>query len=448
MANVFRTVIRIITCIALLICPMPTEKKCEAEFNGTFLQSWMSSYWDDERWQDEIGAMKEAGIKYLIIQDVANKASDGTWTVYYNSNLDTFSGATFGAADVVESALRNCSGSGIKVMIGLGLYDEWWTKSGFGKDYSELCNVSADMIEEIYNKYVSKYPDAFYGWYFTPEMSNGPLVKLSSPFIAKGVNVIIDAIERTDADAPLLLSPFFSQYGANPGIESAKLFWASFIKSVNFREHDIFCPQDAVGAGWTIEENLVNVWRMYSDAVKLSGKSIRLWANVENFTSAVAKSNTTGITTPLVTENTQDVTATLDRLVKQMDIASRYAENIITFSYNHYYSPVYVDPMFHNTYVDYLKHGHVLESEAPTAPTDLGFSVDGDGNTVVNWQASTDNFGVAYYRICADGKFLTRCEYNEDTAAVIENAQSGTVYSITAYDAAGNASQAAEIVYQ
>ena len=48
MARVFRTVIRIITCIALIICPMP-EKKCEAEFNGTFLQSWMSSSWDDGR---------------------------------------------------------------------------------------------------------------------------------------------------------------------------------------------------------------------------------------------------------------------------------------------------------------------------------------------------------------------------------------------------------------
>ena len=43
-------------------------------------------------------------------------------------------------------------------MVGLGLYDEWWTKSGFGKDYSELCNVSADMIEEIYNKYVQNIP--------------------------------------------------------------------------------------------------------------------------------------------------------------------------------------------------------------------------------------------------------------------------------------------------
>lgn len=57
MARIFRTVIRIITCIALIICPMP-EKKCEAEFNGTFLQSWMSSSWDDGRWQEEIGAMK------------------------------------------------------------------------------------------------------------------------------------------------------------------------------------------------------------------------------------------------------------------------------------------------------------------------------------------------------------------------------------------------------
>lgn len=230
MARIFRTVIRIITCIALIICPMP-EKKCEAEFNGTFLQSWMSSSWDDGRWQEEIGAMKEAGIKYLIIQDVVHKASDGTWTVYYNSELDTFKDAAFGASDVVEAALRNCAGSGIKVMVGLGLYDEWWTKSGFGKDYGELCDVSADMIEEIYGRYISKYPDAFGGWYFTPEMSNGPLVKLSSAFIAKGVNVIIDAIERTDANAPLLLSPFFAQYGANPGIESAKIFWTSFIRS-------------------------------------------------------------------------------------------------------------------------------------------------------------------------------------------------------------------------
>lgn len=132
MARIFRTVIRIITCIALIICPMP-EKKCEAEFNGTFLQSWMSSSWDDGRWQEEIGAMKEAGIKYLIIQDVVHKASDGTWTVYYNSELDTFKDAAFGASDVVEAALRNCAGSGIKVMVGLGLYDEWWTKSGFGQ---------------------------------------------------------------------------------------------------------------------------------------------------------------------------------------------------------------------------------------------------------------------------------------------------------------------------
>lgn len=446
MANTLRTLIKIITCIALVICPMP-EQKCEAEFNGTFLQSWMSTYWDDERWQEEIGVMKEAGIKYLIIQDVASKSTDGDWTVYYYSDLEVFENADFGATDVIESALRNCEGSGIKVMIGLGLFDNWWTKSGFGDEYSELCDVCSDMIAEIHENYVKKYPDAFYGWYFTPEMSNGPLVKLSSPFIAKGINKVIAAIEKTDASAPLLLSPYFSQFGANPEIESAKIFWTSFLSRVNFRSQDIFCPQDAVGAGWVFEENLPNIWRMYSDAVKASGKDIHLWANCENFTSPSFKSSTSGIFTPFPTENTEYVTATLDRFVRQMEIASHYAENIITFSYNHYYSPVYTDPMFHETYLDYLKNGHVLESEAPTAPTGLEFSTDGDENTVLSWQASSDNFGVAYYRICADGKFVARSEYWQENSVVITEAQSGTVYSIVAYDAAGNPSAAADITF-
>ncbi len=445
MATVLRSILRIITCIALIICPLP-ERRCEPKFNGTFLQSWMSSSWDDARWQDEIDVMEESGIEYLIIQDVANKSSDGDWSIYYDSELDVFRDASR-SADVIDAALRNCEGSDVKVMIGMGLFDNWWSKSGFGDEYSELCSVCADMIEEIHAKYISKYPSSFYGWYFTPEMSNGPLVKLSSCNIAKGINTVIDAIERTDADAPLLLSPYFSQFGANPGIESAKLFWASFLKQVNFRSQDIFCPQDAVGAGWVLEENLINVWRMYSDAVRLSGKDIHLWANCENFTSARIKSLTSGLITPFPTENTEDVTATLDRFVRQMDIASRYAENIITFSYNHYYSPAYVDPMFHETYLDYVRNGYVLESEAPTAPNGLSLSADGGGNVTLSWQASSDNFGVAYYRICADGEFAARCEYWQDTSLELDNPEQGVKYTVTAFDAAGNASAAAEIVY-
>ena len=44
------------------------ERRCNPEFNGTFIQSWMSGSWDDERWQTEIENMQNAGIEYLIVE--------------------------------------------------------------------------------------------------------------------------------------------------------------------------------------------------------------------------------------------------------------------------------------------------------------------------------------------------------------------------------------------
>ena len=443
MATIVKTICEIITCIALIICPLP-ERKCEPEFNGTFIQSWMSSSWDDDRWQEEFELMKEAGIEYLIIQDVASKSADGSWSLYYDSDLDVLSNAQESSTDVIETALKNSFGYNIKIFVGLGLFDNWWTSAGFGNEYSDFCGVCAKMIKEIHQKYTAISPDNFYGWYFTPEINNGPLMKLSSSKLAKGINEIIAAINETDKSRPLLLSPFFTQFGAVPSLEGAKLTWASFIKKVDFRSHDILCPQDAVGAGWTLEENLINVWRMYSQAVKLSGKDIRLWANCENFTSYNPDNWQSGLMTPYPSENTQSVTATLDRFTWQMDIASRYAENIICFSYNHYYSPAYVDPMFHDTYLDYIANGHVLESKAPTAPTNFKAETT-DESVTLSWAPSTDNFGVAYYRLCKEGKFLGRVEYFEDTEYTDSNPSKNAVYTITAYDAAGNASSTVEI---
>ena len=37
-------------------------------------------------------AMKDTGIQYLIMGDVANHNADGSWTVYYPSELDFLSG--------------------------------------------------------------------------------------------------------------------------------------------------------------------------------------------------------------------------------------------------------------------------------------------------------------------------------------------------------------------
>ena len=48
------------------------------KIDGTFIQPWLYMTYDDEQWNKEMKALKEVGIEYLIIGDVANHNSDGT----------------------------------------------------------------------------------------------------------------------------------------------------------------------------------------------------------------------------------------------------------------------------------------------------------------------------------------------------------------------------------
>lgn len=420
------------------------EQKCKPEFNGTFIQSWLSSSWSDEEWQSEIENMQDAGIEYLILQDVANKAyksSGGGWSIYYDSDLDVFDGATV-YNNVIESALRNCSGTGIKVFVGLAMFDDFWTEGAITGQYAEMCDVASQMVTEIYTKYYSRYSDCFYGWYFTPEFNNVLTCQVNISGMSRGLNKIIDAINSADADMPLLLSPFFAEYLANTHTGTL-VNLVRLLNSVNFRDGDIFAPQDAIGALWTSSKNLDKTWKMYSQAVKACDADLRLWANCENFCIAIAKSPLNGILTRPTTENTAYVTSTLDRFVWQMEVASKYCENIITFSYNHYFSPDQVNSAFINTYLDYVDNGYVLESERPAAVRELS-KTQTDVGVLLEWEESTDNFGIAYYRIEKNGKFLARVEMISGDEELVYSDSLGSAedtYSVTAYDAAGNVSE-------
>ncbi len=422
------------------------EQKCTPEFNGTFLQSWMSSTWDDERWQTEIDYMKKAGIEYLILQDVANKSGDDTWSVYYESGLPAFENAVV-YPDVIASALKNCKGTGIKVFIGLAMFDDFWVEGAITKQYSEMCGVAADMVEEIYGKYYADYSDCFYGWYFTPEFNNVLTCQININGLCSGLNTIIDRMNKTDKSLPLLLSPFYAEYLANgPVMTLANL--VRMLNKINFRDGDIFAPQDAVGALWTSEENLEKIWKMYSAAVKSADADIRLWANCENFTLSFADTALDGIFTRPATENTMSITSTLDRFVWQMNVASKYAENIITFSYNHYFSPALVNPVFMETYYDYTENGYNLENNKPSKVNNFS-KTETENGIVIDWDAAEDDFGIAYYRIEKNGEFLARIELCFDADTETEYMDlNGTIsdsYSIVAYDAADNASEEAVI---
>ena len=421
----------------------PAEQKCKPEFSGTFIQSWMTCVWDDDRWVQEVANMKKAGIDYLVLQGLADKGSEsagGTWNVYYDSDVEALEDGVYGG-DCLEIALKHCEDAGIKVFVGLTMFDDFWTESAFGNQYQEICEVATAMIEDIYNKYGEKYDDSLYGWYFTPEISNGYLCQLSLNGIIKGLNTVIDGINKTDEAMPLLLSPYYSEYTAL-GPVATLCNYVRFFNKVNFRDGDIFAPQDAVGAKWTREKNLEMTWKMYKAALDTCDADVKLWANCENFDGAITTETLGGLLSPKITEHTSNQTATFDRFARQMEIASRYAENIITFSYNHYYSPSLVNSAFIDTYFNYIENGYKVETEAPEAPSELRVEAAEEGN-VLTWDEAKDNIGIAYYRIEKDGKFLARIDmrYGWEELSFTDTGAAGK-YVITAYDCAGNASEA------
>lgn len=421
---------------------VPGDKKCDAVFTGSFIQSWASSSWDDDQWESEMQYMKDCGLEYLIVQDLANKSaneSGGGWTLYYDSELPEFEGADRSEADVLEKALYHCKKAGIKLFVPLAMFDDFWTETALTNQYAEICEMSGKMAQEIYENYYEGYEDTFYGWYFVPEINNNLLNVIGVKRLADGLNTILERLTQLDSSLPLLMSPFYTNYlSGGAAVSLAQL--VSFFEYTDFRDGDIFCPQDAVGAGWIKERDLEKVWAIYGEAIKASNADVRLWANVECFTSATPDTLTDGITGPAATENTVYVPATFDRLVNQMEIASAYAENIITFSFNHYYSLKYASSMFIETYKDYLANG-VLENQAPEAVTGFEKELTDEG-VALTWNEAEDNVGVAYYRIEKNGRFFARVETFAGGELICNDAKGRMkdVYTVTAFDAAGNAS--------
>lgn len=190
---------------------LPQERKCAPEFNGTFVQSWLSGSWDEERWADEIETMEKDGVKYLVLQDLASKDAEGDWTIYYDSDLPAFQNADVGT-DVLANALKAVKGSDIQIFVGLTSFDNLWSTGTITKEYGEVCNVTADMMQEIYNTYYKGNEANFYSWYFTMEFSNNILMQLGMPNIIKGLNVVLDKATAIDPSIPLMMSPFTSNY--------------------------------------------------------------------------------------------------------------------------------------------------------------------------------------------------------------------------------------------
>lgn len=416
--------------------PSPEEmlSKGISPVTGTFIQPWLYNNYSEERWEQEFAMMKEMGIEYIIMGDTLNCVT-GTpitdksqWkiTAYYKTNNSSF----IQGRDDVTGFIERCKQHGIKLYLGMGNTSAGWPYLGSDANgFKEMSEMFASVAEDIYTSYYEKYPETFAGFYFVPELYNSSTFDLQSSRtryvnrLSEGFHIIFDKLNSLNPSLPFIFSPYVNMFGGSwvsKTPENIGYFWKELLATAGFRDGDILCPQDSVGAGGADLTNLEDVTKAYKYAVDNCGVDMKLWSNCEIFVQPKDKfyDNYDGY-------GSYWSSCSVDRMVEQFKIVSKYVERIFCFAVPHYLSPYNTVDGYYDSYKYYLEHGE-LEKEPPVAPKvfkTVKQYTNGKSILAVYWSGMYDNFGVHRVNIYKDGKL-----YTYRVATRNEGASSGEVY--------------------
>ena len=404
---------------------------------GTFIQLDMTQNWNNDKWKNELNYLKNNKMKYIILTN-ASQTKGSTTDTYYKSSISGYK-KIYGNIDPIELCLKNAENLNMKVFIGPNFNAEWWQIPA--DNYSwlnsqiERSNVIAD---ELYKKYHSKYPRAFYGWYFPYEIDNAKYTKTSQfKNLANAINIHLNYLNSKKERLPILLSPFINSSAGTAKQYSSN--WQYLFSKTNFKKGDIFCPQDSVGSG-RLNLNEVNSW--YTALRKSISKKpgMLFWANAENF------------------DYINNSSVPLDRFLKQLTLESPCVDNIICFSYSHYYSPNNIDKGFNQAYSYYVKSGKLPKEKLDT-PQNLSVAAVEKNKFKITWSSPKNTKNLCGYEVYRNNTLISRIvlqrkyggnpkEFSKtitDVPPLNENTGSYT-YTIKSLGFSGNASKPSNAV--
>lgn len=380
----------IILAVFLLLLSSAIAGTKKAAADGTFIQPMLCGFWTDAEWQKEITALKNAGMHYIVISTAAECAPGKAARVIYPTNLPNTERATRGDGipypDVIENCLRNAEASGMKVFVGIGNNESWWKNKIDSTWLYKQMDFDNKVCDELWKLYKKKYPNAFYGWYWTYEIANFNYTNAELDEIATAMNMQLDHLIAVNEKIPFMWCPYMN---AKIGTaEKYEVMWKYIFKQLHTTAGDIFCPQDCVGAGGlTINE--VDEWFSALRKAVDTKPELEFWSDVETF------------------DHNDWSSASIGRIVKQLKIEQPYVDNYITFAYSHYQSPTVADSGYQKTYVDYLENGKI-ETIPPTEPGNLNAVSLDNGKVRLTWNASSDNIGVCKYFIYRNGVKISK----------------------------------------
>lgn len=406
---------------------------------GSFMQPGTFAGYSVERMKKHLGYMREVGIDIIILQWSFATEGDKVTAEYFPSSFDAAdisSGFDRSGAKLVGTLLEAAESLDMKVYIGLNNDNDWWSKGVNDKAWLERqAYLGLHGAKQLYETFKQEYPETFYGWYFVHEYYNMKATSVQLENAAYLLSAFRDGLYELDPTMPMMLSPFVSS--GNSSAKEAGEMWQKIFAKVAFREGDIFCCQDSVGAGHIMLDQLDDYYSELKKAVDTEA-GLHFWANNEDF------------------EQSNWSTAPLNRFVEQMNIASKYVEAHVTFAYSHYQNPDVGKGIYHKAYKYYFENGVLPETALP-APV-VTSSTDGSGNSV-DIKGTLDNTSFTACRIYIEkaGEIIASI----DLASQYSNSEvtfsftdtyvdgKGTVeYAIYAEDVYGNLSEVAKTSQQ
>ena len=396
---------------------------------GSFVQDWLVSSWSDARWDQEFKYLKEAGMEYLIFSPALQTDLNGVNRALYPSTL------TENSNDLYEICLRNAQKNGFKVFVSLNMHERWWRLDYTAEWLHEQMEIGNQVADELIARYKDRYGDTMYGWYWVWEIDNLNWNRsIYRDMLVRALNINRDHLATVTPSMPLMLSPFWN-FEAGSSQDNADL-WNDLFNRVNFREGDIFAPQDGVGAGGltNIQSRIDQLPEWFSKletAVKAK-PGLLFWCNVEIFNYPTWTS------------------ATVDRFIQQMKQTKPYVSNMINFAYSHYYSPALVNPKLHEAYLYYCAHGVLPEIAVPPPVSNPVVEVRNDGQYVLKWDAPHITESLLGYRIYKDNVWVDELRCGNDGSCqntfTGEDGSSNSIYSVSAYNAIGGESSKTKVM--
>jgi len=251
-----------------------------------------------EQWDEKVREIAGAGLKYLVLLDVAIYGKS-----FYPTTL--LPKHSLACDDPLETVLAAADKYGISFFVSNGFFGDWTNPTFLMKD-PDVNKLRLKAMNEVASKYA--HHKSFYGWYYPNETG---ITGHYDDFFIDYVNVSSAEAAKLTPAAKTLIAP----YGTR-NVKADDLY----VRQLEQLNVDFIAYQDEIGVEKTRVEESAGFYRNLYELHRKAAKA-KLWADVEVFRFEGKVYDSALLPAPP------------ERVIRQLEAVSPYVEKLLIYQY-------------------------------------------------------------------------------------------------------------------